>query len=486
MNLKPEKVFYYFAELSKIPRASGNTKAVSDYCVDFAKAHGFAVRQDEWNNVVIRREATKGREKEPGIIVQGHLDMVAEKYPDSLHDFEKDPIELVKEGDFLTAKDTTLGADDGIAVAMGLALLDDDELSHPQLEVIFTTDEETGMDGARNIDLSDITGTYVLNLDSEDEGILTAGCAGGAKTKTRIPVARAAENGTLGRICISGLKGGHSGVEIDKERANADILMGRLLSFLHQQERVALVDLQGGGKDNAIPREAVCSILLPEEDSDKEERKEHLTQNIRSFEQMILQEYAAADGDITINFTVEEEKGEYAVLEDSSFQKLLFYLCNVPNGVMFHSQDIPGLVETSCNLGIMKLEHSAFVAVSSVRSSVASRKQLLLDKLTDMAENAGGALTVSGAYPAWAYKRESLLRDTLLETYRELYQEELKVDVIHAGLECGYLLEKNPSLDIVSFGPQMYDIHTTEERLSIPSTEKIYRFVTTVIEKGIS
>jgi dipeptidase D len=262
--------------------------------------------------------------------------------------------------------------------------------------------------------------------------------------------------------------------------------MGRLLRFLHQKERVPLVDLQGGGKDNAIPREAVCSILLPEEDSDKEERKEHLTKNIRSFEQMILQEYAAADGDITINFTVEEEKGEYAVLEDSSFQKILFYLCNVPNGVMFHSQDIPGLVETSCNLGIMKLEHSAFVAVSSVRSSVAFRKQLLLDKLTDMAENAGGALTVSGAYPAWAYKRESRLRDTLLETYRELYQEELKVDVIHAGLECGYLLEKNPSLDIVSFGPQMYDIHTTEERLSIPSTEKIYRFVTTVIEKGIS
>ena len=480
-QLKPEKVFYYFEEISRIPRGSGNTKAVGDYCVEFAKKRNLWVRQDQWNNVVIKKEASAGRECEPGIIIQGHLDMVAEKLPDSLHDFEKDPVELMVEGEFLTAKDTTLGADDGIAVAMGLALLDDDKLSHPGLEVIFTTDEETGMDGAMNIDLSDITGKYLLNLDSETEGVITAGCAGGAKVKTRIPVTRTWCRGLSCSIVIDGLKGGHSGAEIDKERANADILMARLLRYLAKEESLYLCDISGGGKDNAIPRECTSRIVCPDSEPEKPDK---INRKILEFEQLIRKEYASSDKDISVRF-LQGEQGNFEVLEEQSLKKILFYLNNVPNGVIFMNQDIKGLVETSLNLGILELKPDGLESCTSVRSSVHSRKELLIDRLTDMAENAGGQVSVSGEYPEWGYQAESRLRKAMKEIYYEMYQEELVTDVIHAGLECGYLLQKKPDLDIISFGPQMYDIHTTEERLSIPSVGKIYDFVKRIIETKI-
>ena len=477
-GLKPEKVFYYFEEISKIPRGSGNTKAVSDYCVAFARERGLFVRQDEWNNVVIRKEPSKGRENEPGIIVQGHLDMVAEKRPDSSHDFYRDPIELMIEGDFLTARDTTLGADDGIAVAIGLALLDDNSLKHPGLEVIFTSDEETGMDGAMNIDLSDIQGNYVLNLDSETEGILTAGCAGGAKVKTVLPLERKEYAGVCCSIIVTGLKGGHSGAEIDKERANADILMVRLLHKLYKETGIKLLCLDGGSKDNAIPRECKSQIVL------KKDGLEKVKEKVAEFEVLIKKEYASSDPDISFQITQEEE-GSFAVLDEKSLKKVMFYFHNIPNGVIFMNQDIKGLVETSLNLGILKMNRDIAECDISVRSSVGSRKELLLEKLSDMAEAVGAKMSVRGEYPEWGFKKESKLRETMIKLYREMYGEELEVDVIHAGLECGYLLQKKPELDIISFGPQMYDIHTTEERLSIPSVGKIYDFVRRLIETGI-
>lgn len=473
-----DRVFYYFEEISKIPRGSGNTKEISDYCVEFARKKGFFVRQDEWNNVVIRKPASYGREKEAGIIIQGHLDMVAEKLPDSPHDFLKDSIELITEGDFLTAKDTTLGADDGIAVAMGLALLEDDKLSHPCLEVIFTSDEETGMDGAMNLDMSDITGKYVLNLDSETEGILTAGCAGGAKVKTVLPLARTEYRGLCCGIVITGLKGGHSGAEIDKERANADILMIRLLRMLYKEEGIRLFSLSGGGKDNAIPRECRCQIILDSGHFDK------IKEKISCFEELIRKEYASSDSDISVQM-IKEEEGIFQILDEQSLKKVLFYFYNIPNGVIFMNQDIKGLVETSLNLGILTVNSHKAECYISVRSSVASRKKLLLEKLADMAEQVGAKMSVTGEYPEWSFRRESKLRETMIKLYYEMYAEELKVDVIHAGLECGYLLQKKPELDIISFGPQMYDIHTTEERLSISSTNKIYAFVKRLIETGI-
>ena len=483
-GLKPERVFYYFEEISKIPRGSGNTKAVSDYCVRFAEEKGLLVRQDEWNNVVIRKEAAVGREGEPGIIIQGHLDMVAEKLQDSSHDFLKDPIELLVEGDFLTARDTTLGADDGIAVAMALALLEDDTLSHPLLEVIFTTDEETGMDGAMNIDLSDIEGKYVLNLDSETEGIITAGCAGGAKVKTAIPVSRISCRGMLCRIVIDGLRGGHSGVEIDKERANADILMARLLRYLSKDENINLLHIAGGGKDNAIPRDCKSWIVVESCETGEASGGSRLAAKIKEFEQIITKEFASSDSGISVGFT-EDREGSFEVLDEESLGNVLFYLNNVPNGVIFMNQDIPGLVETSLNLGILELKEDMLECCTSVRSSVGSRKELLVEKLADMAERAGGKISVSGEYPEWSFQRKSKLRDVMMRIYSETYHETLKVDVIHAGLECGYLLQKKPDLDIISFGPQMYDIHTTEERLSISSVGKIYDFVKKIIETKI-
>ncbi len=482
LNLKPEKVFYFFEEISKIPRGSGNTKAVSDYCVDFAKQRGLEVIQDPWNNVIIRKEASKGRESEAGIIVQGHLDMVAEKTPDSNHDFMTDPLELMIEGDFLTAKDTTLGADDGIAIAMGLALLDDAELSHPQLEMIFTVDEETGMDGAMNIDLSCITGKYVLNLDSEDEGILTAGCAGGGKVKTEIYIDRWNAKGRLVELVVTGLKGGHSGVEIDKERANANLLMARLIFALYKKREdfsFSLVKFAGGGKDNAIPRESKATIMISER-ADYEKFK----QDLAEFEQMVREEYATADPGIKI---ICEEKGitEANVLSDTSFHRVIRYLNFVPNGPINRNQDIPELVETSLNLGVLILNEYTLECHTSIRSSVKSRREHLIERLTDLAEAYNGTATASGQYPEWSFKKESKLRDAMLGIYEEMYGEKMVVDVIHAGLECGYLLEKKPELDVVSFGPQMHDIHTTEERLSISSVQKIYAFVKRIIETEI-
>ncbi len=477
-GLKPENVFHYFEEISKIPRGSGNTKAVSDYCVAFAQEHGLEVSQDEWNNVIIRKPASKGREKEAGIILQGHLDMVNEKTPESTHDFMRDGIELMIKGEFLTAKDTTLGADDGIAVAYSLALLADETLSHPQLEVLLTTDEETGMDGARNMDLSDITGKYVLNMDSEDEGIITAGCAGGGKAKTAIPVEREDCTGSVYALRISGCKGGHSGVEIHKGRANADILMGRFLKGLSGQTEVHLIHMNGGGKDNAIPRVCEAKIVLAQGD------EEILLNQKKMFEEVVQKEYASTDPDIVLECVKEAETGAFALTKQST-EQVLNYLMTVPDQVMYMSHDIDGLVETSLNLGILSLEEKELQLCTSVRSSVRSRKDLLFDKLRAMAEIFHGTIEISGEYPEWEYRKDSLLRDTAQEIYHELYGEELKVDVIHAGLECGYLLQKKPDLDIISFGPQMYDIHTTEERLSIPSAEKVYRFVRTMIEHGI-
>lgn len=478
MDLKPERVFYYFEEISKIPRASGNTKAVSDYCKDFAEKHGLKVRQDAWNNVVISKDASAGREKEKGIIIQGHLDMVAEKTSDSTHDFSKDGLELMTENGFLTAKNTTLGADDGIAIAIGLALLEDDTLSHPHLEAVFTTDEETGMDGAKNIDLSDVTGSYVLNLDSEDEGIMTAGCSGGAKIHTDLNVQREQKTGTASELCITGLRGGHSGVEIDKGRANAILLMGRLLKKLRKSCGISLVSISGGGKDNAIPRECRCRILFHDSTAGETDAV------LKDFEDMVKTEYIISDPQIRIKYQPEGERTEQ-VLTETALDHLLFYLNNIPNGVQHYCQDLPELPETSLNIGIIDSEDAKIHMCTSVRSSVKSRKEQLVEKLQDMAEAAQGTIRVKGEYPEWSFKSDSALRKTMQGIYHELYGEEMKVDVIHAGLECGYLLQKKPELDIISFGPQMYDIHTTEERLSIASTEKTYRFVRKLIENGI-
>lgn len=467
LNLKPENVFYYFEQLAAIPHGSRNTKQISDYLVSFAKEQGLEYYQDEANNVVMIAEATKGYENAEPIIIQGHMDMVCEKENGYDIDFEKDGLKLYVDGDFLKAEGTTLGGDDGIAVAYALAILADEEIAHPRLEVVITVDEEIGMLGAESIDLSMLKGHKMLNIDSDVEGHFLTSCAGGMTVETKIPVSYDEQNGLVLKLVLTRLEGGHSGSEIDKEHANANIEMGRLLKYLLGQNEFGIVSLAGGLKDNAIPRECTATILVAPE------QKETILSDIRTMEQILKKEYEVSDPNVRIDVTEEGEK-EASCLNVISMTKILFYLRNVPNGVIHMSKVMPGLVETSLNAGIMNLTGEAFEMVSSVRSSVSSRKEELGDRLEYLAEFLGGEIEINGSYPAWEYRSDSEIRKGISAVYEDLFGEEPVFEAIHAGLECGILSGKIDNLDCVSFGPNNYDIHTPKERLSISSTQKVW------------
>lgn len=469
-NVQPENVFHFFEEISKIPHGSYHTKEISDYLVAFAKKRGLECFQDDSDNVIIIKEATAGYEEAASIILQGHIDMVCEKDETSNIDFLTEGLDLYIEGDFLKAKGTTLGADDGIAVAYALAILDSDSISHPRLEVVLTSDEEVGLLGAEAVDLSMLKGHILLNIDSDIEGHFLTSCAGGATAHVRIPVSRQELNGVEYIIKISGLLGGHSGSEIDKERANAVIVMGRLLK--HTEERVSfgILNLDGGLKDNAIPREASARVIVPTDAcSDFEE-------TIQSMKVTLQKEFTTSDPDLTVTLQRKESVSGSA-LSYSSMQKILFYLRNVPNGCIHVCPHMKGLVETSLNAGILKLSEDEFYVCDSVRSNVPSRKQELLSKMTYLAEFLGGTLEVKGEYPAWEYKQESVLREKVKIVYHEISGKEPVFEAIHAGLECGILSSKIKDLDAISFGPDNFDIHTPKERLSISSTKRVYEFL---------
>ena len=474
-KIKPERVFYYFEEISRIPRGSYNTKAISDYCVSFAKSKGFRVIQDEYNNCIIFKDASFGREMDQTVIIQGHMDMVCEKTNNSIHDFSKDGIELVVENGFVTAKDTTLGADDGIAVAMALAILEDDTISHPALEVIFTVDEEVGMDGAKNIDLSVTKGKYVLNLDCDLEGMAFAGCAGGVRGDFTFNIIKSKTIDKAYQIEIKNLVGGHSGNEIDKERANANILLGRLLQTLNEKTDYSIISLEGGTKDNVITNYSKA-VITNVEDTNK------LYDIIIKCNKIFLEEYAVSDNNIKIEIK-ELPENEYEVIDKDSKDNILFFMNAVPNGVINYSQDIKDVVETSLNMGVLKTSENNINIGISVRSLVKSRKEYVMHKLKLIAEKSNATVNIYGDYPQWNYNRNSILQKTVAKVYKDLYGKDLDITVIHAGLECGYLLEKRPELDILSFGPQMYDIHTVNERLSIESTENVYNLVLKILEE---
>ncbi|MBQ1194007.1 MAG: aminoacyl-histidine dipeptidase [Lachnospiraceae bacterium] len=472
-NIKPERVFYYFEEISKIPRGSGNTKEISDYCVNFAKKHGYIVSQDNMNNVIIKKNASPGRECDAGVIIQGHLDMVCEKVNESQHDFFKDGIELLIEDGFITANGTTLGADDGIAIAFALAILEDTQISHPNLEVIFTVDEEIGMYGAEAIDLSEIKGKYLLNLDCDMDGIAFAGCAGGIRTDVFFDYTKEHVASKAYEIVVTGLKGGHSGSEIDKERANSNIVLGRLLRKLDKSISFNIVSLNGGTKDNVITRESKAVITTEDEAV--------LISLIDEYNEIIKNEYAVTDENIIVKLNVLESK-KYEVIDNTAKENIIFFMNIVPNGAINYCGDMKGLVETSLNMGVLETNESNVKIGISIRSLIRSKKQLILDKLLYLAERAGARTEVYGNYPEWEYNRNSKLQQVFKETYKKLFDEELEISVIHAGLECGYLLDKKKDLDIISFGPQMYDIHTPDERVSIESTRKAYELVLEVLK----
>ncbi len=469
-NLRPEKVFHYFEEICKIPHGSGNVDQLSDYLVDFAKKRGLACIQDAWKNVIMIKEAAPGYEEEEPMILQGHMDMVAVKKPEAAIDMAKEGLRLLVEGDELYAEDTSLGGDDGIAVAYALAILDSDDIAHPRLEVIITVDEEVGMDGARQLDVSMLKGRRMVNLDSEEEGIILAGCAGGARVDWSLPVARTEKEGKRYDLKIKGLLGGHSGAEIDKERGNANILMGRLLYRLGKEMGFYLEGLEGGLADNAIPREAHAVVLVQEEDGNL------LEKTVTKLEEELKGELQTKDPGIAVEAMGMEGKRS-ACLSGEDTDRLVRLLLAAPDGVQAMSADIKGLVETSLNMGIVELKEEKAMIQFSVRSSLESAKKALIEKLESIASMAGASQEIRGDYPGWAYRKDSPFRDMAVKVFCRMYGSEPQIQAIHAGLECGLLSAKIPGLECISIGPDMKDIHTTEERLSISSTERVWNYV---------
>ncbi len=475
-GLKPEKVFRYFEDLSGIPRGSGNEEAVGSYCMRFAEEHGLSAYRDEAGNVVITKEASKGYENAPGVILQGHLDMVCEKEADCPIDFKRDGLKLLVDGDFVRADGTTLGGDDGIAVAMMLAVLEDESLEHPHLECVFTTEEETGLYGAEALDASRLKGRRMINIDSEEEGIFTVSCAGGMESDCVLPLAWTEGGGICYTLWVDGLKGGHSGSDIHKELGNSNLLMGRLLCTLEEQFEFRIGDLAGGLMDNAVPRSTRAVLYVDPAQEMEFEKK------LQEMDAVYKKEYAASDPGVTVRF---EKGGEKTgrVLTPKSASLLLFLLHNVPNGVIRNSMDIPGLVQTSLNLGILKIDEEAATLVFSVRSSVESEKEELGKRLRHMTEFLGGTYEQKGDYPGWEYRQESPLRETMVSVYEKLYGKAPQILAIHAGLECGFFSGKIEDLDCVSVGPNLYDAHTPRERLSISSTQRVYEFILEVLKE---
>ena len=472
-HLEPKKVFEYFEILTGIPHGSYNCKAVSDFCVDFARQRGLFVLQDDHYNVIIKKEASPSCAHKPALILQGHLDMVCQKEPGSPVDFTKDGLELEIDGDFVRAKGTTLGGDDGIAVAYCLALLDDDTVSHPPLEVVFTTEEEVGMEGATALDTSVLEGRYLLNIDSEEEGILLAGCAGGTTVKVTLPLEYEKRQGSICQISITGLLGGHSGTEIDKNHGNAHILMGRMLEYM---EGIHLIRIYGAQeqKDNAIPNECYAKLVYEDRDAIEEAAAKLLL--------YCKEQFQDTDDGIEVNLEFFDAEAEECLTSEAQ-ERVLYFLTHTPNGIHTMSRDIEGLVESSLNLGILKMEAGKISFSFGVRSSAPVYKEELAGNLKSLAEKLHGSYERTNDYPAWEYKKDSVLREVFLDKYCQIYGKDMKVEMIHAGLECGIFASKIKGLDIVAFGPDSFDIHTTYERLSISSVKRTWELLLKIIEE---
>lgn len=477
-GIEPEKVFEFFEEICMIPHGSGNTRQLSDHLKAFAAERSLRVNQEPCGNIIIYKDATPGYEKSPAICLQGHMDMVCEKTSDSRHNFRKDPLPVAVMDDEVFSRNTTLGADDGIAVAMILAVLDSSELEHPALEAVFTIDEETGMEGAKLLNYDSLKARRVINLDSEDEGVFYISCAGGLRGNISLPVDMKEHTGIEYDVVISGLHGGHSGEMIDRYYANAIILMGRLLRFLQQRMKFRIIELSGGLMDNAIPREAGCHIQVSIENSTTFE------QTISEFEEIIKNEYKANEKNLMIYC---ENLGESTarVLRNESTKRAMYLLTAVPDGVikMCREKGQENLVQTSLNFGIMRLSEGRFTLEAGLRSSVSSEKHALSAKLKVIAEAVGAEYTEKANYPAWEYNEESELLPMLIRLYESSYGQSPVVKGIHAGLECGVIYNALKPVDIVSFGPTIKSAHTPKETLSISSTERTYRLLCDLLKE---
>lgn len=471
-NLKPESVFRYFEEICAVPRGSGNRDGICQYCLKTAEKLGLLAKADAEKNVVIYKPASAGYEDAEPVILQGHTDMVCQKAEGLSFDFEKDGIRPYVDGDWVRANGTTLGADNGIAMAMIFAILEDDTLAHPPIEALFTADEEIGLLGAAGLDGSWFGGKRLINLDSEDADTVTVSCAGGCDVTFALPLEKTTVSGNTLTLAIRGLQGGHSGVEIDKGRVNANLLMGRILN--HIKTPFSLVSVTGGDKGNAIPC-ASTAVLVTKE-------AEALCKEAESYWSIVQSELSEREPDAELVLTQGEHE-EMAVLTARTQEKLIFILTCAPNGIMEMSKSIDGLVETSLNLGVLNTSETAVNMTFALRSNKQSALDALEERVRLFGKMAGCVTAAAGHYPPWEYRSESDLRTTTAEVYAEQYGKAPKIEAIHAGLECGVLAAKIDGLDCISIGPDLKDVHTVGERLSVSSTAETYRLLTALLKR---
>ncbi len=471
-NYEPKKVLYFFEELTKIPRGSGNERQVSDYLKNFALERKLEVIQDESMNIIMKKPGSKGSENKDAVILQGHMDMVNEKNNDSPHNFENDSLKLRIVDGNLYATGTTLGADNGIAVAYALAILDDDSLVHPPLEVLVTVEEETGMFGASSVSGEHFQGKKLVNIDSEEEGAFLVSCAGGARQTVKLPLVMEKGQGKAYLLQVTGLKGGHSGMDIIKERGNSNVLLGRALHLLQENIEYSLTGFNGGSKNNAIPREAKAVITTNESLATLEER-------VSKIHHILLDEIIVQDPGFKL--ILNETDTPDTVYTSQTKEKVIQLLMLLPNGVMNMSQDIQGLVETSLNLGVVTEKENYLHIDFAVRSSMETKKELILTKVKLIGEVFGAEVVITSSYPAWQYQKDSPLRETFIKVFENKYDKSPKIEAIHAGLECGILAGRIEGLDMISLGPNLYDVHTPNEHMNLESVKNVYEFLLDVL-----
>lgn len=473
-NLEPSCVYRFFEEICRIPHGSYHIDEISDYLKRFALERGLKCIQDEAKNIIIFKPASKGYEQEDTLIIQGHMDMVAVKDSDSDKDMEKEGLDLCHDDKYIWADKTSLGADDGIAIAYALAILDSDEIMHPDLEVVITVDEEVGMDGALALDASVLKGTKLLNIDSEEDGILTVGCAGGQRIEMEMKIDYEEAEGNIYRILLEGLLGGHSGVMIHKGRANANVLMGRLLYHLQDEVSMWLIEAKGGSKGNAIADFAEAKVLVPAEE------EALFLERIKVWNSIFVHEFEGKETGLSLR-AEKEVFSKTKVCTANSAKRCAELLIAVPDGVIAYNAVYPELVETSLNIGIMSLKDGVLKTIYELRSSMRSAATALCDKVVTIGKMAGATVTEGMSYPEWEYKSDSRLQTIMKDIFKDMFGKEPIISIVHAGLECGVFSEKIKGLDAVSFGPDMLDIHTTKERLSIESTERMWKFLLAVL-----
>ena len=467
---KLEEVLNFFEDISQIPRGPGNEKECSDYLVDFAKKRNLWVHQDKAFNVIIKKDGTNSLKEAPPVILQAHIDMVCEKNKDSLHDFTKDPLSLEVEGDFIMAKGTTLGADNGLGMGMIMALLDSGDITHPPIEALFTTEEEVGLIGAAKVDFSLLEGKRLINLDSSEEGIFTIGCAGGVKLVINVPIYReeTPEDCSAYLLQVKGLQGGHSGMDIDKGRGNANRILARVLYRLSHEYDVYFQHIGGGLQDNAIPREAEAVFVT---------RDKKTLGDITAIKRTLEQEYKQTDSGFALQVQSVDVPEE--VLTKDSANNVILSVLTLPEGVLY----APGPVETSCNIGVVKTEDTVVKITCSVRAVKSSKKNYVMDQIKAVAEFAGAIVQTSGDYPGWESNLNSPLLDIFADVYKEIAGEAPVVTSVHAGLECGVFSKRNPELDMISIGPDIIEQHSPGEKASISSLARTWEFLKEVLKR---